>query len=361
MNIETHAQTRDLIFNNLTNDGTGDIRFNTGTGSLTERLAIKADGKISLGTASKIEKDYRNLYNATAVTTQYMKLYDKAAAQPPVYLHFMMYAESHSEYSVEVKIHIPTYGGFHSSYGTSDAGQGVHCEISCAGLSGQTNVFKEIIEVANLAGTSDFSEIWLKIQPPHANTNIYIREFADSDLLIQTTNNSGWTTSAPGNQQQVFPIASGQSSINEFIFDRDGSTSSHQGDYRIVTSNARQKYLQVNTVAEISESFNLAGNVTYNFDYTVPNEGGYGNSFFIIAGYNHFHSAAYGAHRVAFVSSRGTSLTVHSSVINQTSTFGGQWNFSKTSATSLRIQKAAGSYTGSGSGFIKVFFRNSIG
>ena len=67
MNIETHAQTRDLIFNNLTNDGTGDIRFNTGTGSLTERLAIKADGKISLGTASYIEKDYRNLFSGTCL------------------------------------------------------------------------------------------------------------------------------------------------------------------------------------------------------------------------------------------------------------------------------------------------------
>ena len=97
------------------------------------------------------------------------------------------------------------------------------------------------------------------------------------------------------------------------------------------------------------------------FDYTVPNEGGHGNSFFIIAGYNHFHSAAYGAHRVAFASSRGTSLTVHSDLVNQTSTNGGQWNFSKTSATTLRIQKAAGTYSGSGSGFIKIFFRNAIG
>jgi len=361
MNIETHAQTRDLIFNNLTNDGTGDIRFNTGTGSLTERLAIKADGKISLGTASYIEKDYRNLYNATATTVQYMKLYDKAGSVPPKYLHFMMYAQNYSEYSVEVKIHVGTYSGFHSSYGTSDNGQGVHCEISCAGLPTQTNVFKEIIEVANLADTSNYSEIWLKIQPPHSSTTIQIREFADSDLLIQTTNNSGWTTSAPGNQQQVFPIASGQSSINEFIFDRDGSTSSHQGDYRIVTSNARQKYLQVNAVAEISESFNLAGNTTYNFDYTVPNEGGHGNSFFIIAGFEHFHNGAYGAHRVCFASARGTSLTVHSSIVNQTSTNGGQWNISKASATTLRIQKAAGTYTGSGSGFIKVFFRNAIG
>ena len=157
MNIETHAQTRDLIFNNRANDGAGDIRFNTGTSSLTERLAIKADGKISLGTASYIEKDYRNLYNTTAVTVQYMKLYDKAAAQPPKYLHFMMYSESHSEYSVEVKIHIPTYSGFHSSYGTSDNGQGVHCEINCAGLPAQTNIFKEIIEVANLASTSYYT------------------------------------------------------------------------------------------------------------------------------------------------------------------------------------------------------------
>ena len=132
-------------------------------------------------------------------------------------------------------------------------------------------------------------------------------------------------------------------------------------NFNILTTAPRNTYVALNYVAEISESFNLAGNTTYNFDYTVPNEGGHGNSFFIIAGFNHFHSASYGAHRVAFVSTRGTSLSVHSSVINQTSGYGGQWNFSKTSATTLRIQKAAGTYTGSGSGFIKIFFRNAIG
>ena len=151
----------------------------------------------------------------------------------------------------------------------------------------------------------------------------------------------------------------------QLTFDKNGSIHSYlettSSGLNIVTTSPRAKYVSVNAVTEISESFNLAGNTTYNFDYTVPNEGGHGNSFFIIAGFNHFHASAYGAHRVAFVSTRGTSLTVHSSVINQTSTLGGQWNFTKPNATTLRIQKFAGTYVGSGSGFIKIFFRNAIG
>ena len=67
-------------------------------------------------------------------------------------------------------------------------------EIDCGGLPNQSNIFKDIIAYSPVTDAANYTEIWLKITPPNATTNIYIREFADSDLLIQTTDNSGCTT-----------------------------------------------------------------------------------------------------------------------------------------------------------------------
>jgi hypothetical protein len=112
--------------------------------------------------------------------------------------------------------------------------------------------------------------------------------------------------------------------------------------------------IKVNGVTEIYEAFYLNNNTEYNFDFTVFDEGGAGNSFFIIAGYNHFYNAAYGAHRVAFVSSRGTSLDVVLNIGDQNHPQAGAWTFSKPNSTTLRITKSAGTYGGAGYGFIKV-------
>ena len=227
MNIETHAQTRDLILNNKAADGAGDIRFNTGV-TLTERLAIKADGKIELASASYVEKPFRILYNGTSTATQYMKIYDKAASIPPKNLHFLMYGQNHSEYSVEVKMHIPTYAGFYSGYGTADQGMGPTVEIDCGGLPNQTNIFQEIIAYSPVTDSSNYTEIWLKITPPHSTTNIYVREYADSDLLIQTPS---WTTTAPGITRS-FPILKGHRSINTTHIGRDGDVEIRDGSLR---------------------------------------------------------------------------------------------------------------------------------
>ena len=126
----------------------------------------------------------------------------------------------------------------------------------------------------------------------------------------------------------------------------------------IATSAPRSKYFDVNGVAEISESFYIANDVQYDFEYTVTSEGGAGNSFFIIAGYNHFYNTTYGAHRVAFMSARQTSMGTMINLGDQNTSSAGQWQFSKPTATTLRIRKTSGSYTGGGHGFIKVFFRD---
>ena len=139
---------------------------------------------------------------------------------------------------------------------------------------------------------------------------------------------------------------------------QNGSTN---GPLLIATNNARVNYVELNGVSEIAESFHMVNNTQYDFEYTVPNEGGYGNSFWIIAGYNHHNSVAYGAHKVGFFSTRGTALSTMINVGDQSHGNAGAWQFSKPTATTLRIRKTAGTYGGSGSGFIKILFRNKIG
>jgi hypothetical protein len=98
----------------------------------------------------------------------------------------------------------------------------------------------------------------------------------------------------------------------------------------------------------------IANSTSYNWDITVPSEGGWGNSFWVVCGYNHYYASSYGAHHVAFYSTRGTSISSMGTVINQTSGNGGGWSVSKPNATTLRITKSAGTYGGAGYGFVKV-------
>jgi hypothetical protein len=111
-----------------------------------------------------------------------------------------------------------------------------------------------------------------------------------------------------------------------------------------------------NGVRTFTARFNVANNVAIGFDVVVPNEGGGGNSFMIHCGHNHYYITSYGTHRIAMVSARGTNLSDVINVGHQTSGNGGSWNFSKPSATLLRITKNAGSYGGGGAGFIHVTF-----
>jgi len=111
-----------------------------------------------------------------------------------------------------------------------------------------------------------------------------------------------------------------------------------------------------NGVRTFTARFNVANNAVIGFDVVVPDEGGGGNSFMIHCGHNHYYVGGYGTHRIAMVSTRGTNISDVINVGHQTSGNGGSWTFSKPSATLLRITKNAGSYGGGGAGFIHVVF-----
>ena len=110
-----------------------------------------------------------------------------------------------------------------------------------------------------------------------------------------------------------------------------------------------------NGVSNFYVAFQLSNNQSYNWDIAVPNEGGYGNSFRVEAGYNHYYTTSYGSHRSAWVSTRGTSLAVMFEQ-DQGHSQSGYWSFSKPNSTTFRVTKSAGSYGGAGYGFLHVRF-----
>ena len=132
---------------------------------------------------------------------------------------------------------------------------------------------------------------------------------------------------------------------------------STNGGLYLQTNNPRDQYVHINGTAFYSESFALNNGVQYDFDIDVGSEGGSGNSFFIIAGYNHFYNTQYGAHKIAFMSARTTSMNTMINVGDQSSTGGGAWQFTKPSSGVLRVRKTAGTYVGGGHGFITVIFK----
>jgi len=95
---------------------------------------------------------------------------------------------------------------------------------------------------------------------------------------------------------------------------------------------------------------------TYNYDITVKNDGGTGNTFFVTAGYAHTASTAYSCALVASYASRATAIASIGTLTNQTSTNAGSWTVSKPNSTTLRVTKNAGTYAGSGYGHVTVVF-----
>ena len=132
---------------------------------------------------------------------------------------------------------------------------------------------------------------------------------------------------------------------------------STNGGLYLQTNNPRDQYVHINGTAFYSESFALNNGTQYDFEIDVGSEGGSGNSFFVIAGYNHYYSTTYGAHKIAFMSARTVSMQTMINVGDQSSAGGGAWQFTKPSSGILRVRKTAGTYVGGGHGFITVIFK----
>jgi hypothetical protein len=187
--------------------GNGPIYFNSNDieliqpGVFNNSLAILYNGTASGGTGT------------TAV--QYIKIFDKSGNSGQQYLHFELLSFNNSEYSAEVRITVPSYSGFSSTYGTMDEGQGVQIEIIYGGLAVQPSSILSIIECADLASTSTNTDLYLKIQPAATNTQIKVKDYGDCTTRVLT--NQTWSTTAPSNQHREFTFNVGATNINQVL------------------------------------------------------------------------------------------------------------------------------------------------
>ena len=130
------------------------------------------------------------------------------------------------------------------------------------------------------------------------------------------------------------------------------------GSVKISTTNAERMRVNAtgmffyNGVQKFYVGFAIVNNGYYYWDIPVRNEGGSGNVQFVVMGYNHYYSSSYGASRVTMTATRQGNLGEMISLGNQSHSQAGAWSVSKNNASTYRIEKSGGTYTGTGHGFI---------
>ena len=212
--------------------GTGSFSFINNTSTL---MTILSSGNVGIGTASPAQKLHvggniafgtstisptmsaveRQIFgnNTTATGTYYAKIYSKTNTSGADNLRFIIRSQGVSEYSAEVKIHVPQYSGYlTSTYGNAQSGNGAQVEISMGGLTTQHQALVSIIETADGDSSSPHTELWLKITTTSTGTDIFLKELAGNTApLLLTTDNGSivWSTTAPSNQTREFPFTQG--------------------------------------------------------------------------------------------------------------------------------------------------------
>ena len=101
----------------------------------------------------------------------------------------------------------------------------------------------------------------------------------------------------------------------------------------------------------------MTNNVSSTFDIDVKSIGASGQIIEVFAGYTH-HSTTYGAVLKQIYAQRSTSgnagVYLITSTVNHSTSQAGAWSFTFVDADTVRLTKSAGSYGGSGWGYILV-------
>ena len=124
------------------------------------------------------------------------------------------------------------------------------------------------------------------------------------------------------------------------------------GGSNIFTINSGDVIFQNKRMFSASGYANM--NVAYSHDATCADDSGHGRFFWVVAGHTHYNNG-YGATRVAAVHCRGTGVIYANNLINETSSNGGSWSFSKPNNTTFRVTHNAGSYAYPGRYTITVY------
>jgi hypothetical protein len=365
---ETTLGNNNLSFNRsaasyINQKGTGDIRFRYSTNNITWMHMEGSSGHIGIGTDSP---DHRlEVFGSPGPGDLSIKSAASAAGGTEhSKLRFRVRNPSNQE-STLASIHVKSdanWGG-NLLFGTKTASGGLsestveRVRIKHNGMVGiGTQAYGDIDPLAPLHVSS--------YAPTTAITDHqHLRNAAQ--ILCQTSNNVNNSRSGimfSGALHSTDGCSAGIIANHENVAENSETTSlSFYTSYQEVIGERFRIFadgqFDMNGVRNIFETFRLQNNIAYEFDYTVPNEGGYGNSFRIEAGYNHYYAATYGAHRTAWVSTRGTNLAVMVDQNQNTSQAGG-WSFSKPNSTTLRVTKSAGTYSGQGYGFLHIRYNH---
>ncbi|MDD5627054.1 MAG: hypothetical protein PHW01_03560, partial [Patescibacteria group bacterium] len=203
-----------------------------GTTGPDQRLQVA--GNIHFGTSATSPRVYateRQIWgNANTGTSgpYYALIYSNATADAARTLHFIIRSANVSDYSAEVRIHIPQYSGYsYGTYGSANSGNGPQVEISMGGLTNEASALVSIIEANDDSFSSPYTELWLKINPSSSNTDVFIQEFADStepNLLTTDNGSISWTATPPSDQVREYAFVQGAKNINNSLFvKRDGN------------------------------------------------------------------------------------------------------------------------------------------
>ena len=343
--------------------GTGDIRFRYGTNNLTWMHMEGSSGHIGIGTDAP---DHRlEVFGSPGPGDLSIKSAASAAGGTEhSKLRFRVRNPSNQE-STLASIHVKSDSNWGGSliFGTKTAS---------GGLSESTVERLRIKHDGKVGiGTQAYGDID-PLAPLHVSSYAPTTAITDhqhlrnaAQILCQTSNNVNNSRSGimfSGALHSTDGCSAGIIANHENVAENSETTSlSFYTSYQEVIGERFRIFadgqFDMNGVRNIFETFRLQNNIAYEFDYTVPNEGGYGNSFRIEAGYNHYYAATYGAHRTAWVSTRGTNLAVMVDQNQNTSQAGG-WSFSKPNSTTLRVTKSAGSYGGQGYGFLHIRYNH---
>jgi len=111
-----------------------------------------------------------------------------------------------------------------------------------------------------------------------------------------------------------------------------------------------------NNVREYYERIFLTNNVAYTFDIDVKSIGASGQILEVFAGYTHY-STTYGAVIKQVWSQRSTAqsdVVIINNTVNHSTSQAGAWTFTYVDADTVRLTKSAGTYGGSGWGYILI-------
>jgi hypothetical protein len=324
-----------------------DIRFATATLAGTKAI-IKADGKVGIGVtdpATKLEVSGAVQDIETSITNQSSNQWSKIGTVFGLY-------QGGSNIHIQFKMH--------SGYNAANY-QDYNVELFMKTSNGSST---------NASGGSLINSWWYKTGNSGADPRFKWKDIGTNNYELFM-----WVPAFGGNSSYTVKKSAGRwfpdGAINQSDPGADSSTvleaENRLGIYSDTTINGTLKVTQAggfynNGVREYSQYIdNLVNNANVNFDVPVTRTGS-GYTVYYECMYNHFGNTSYGSWRSGFFSFRSdNNNTYYDDVIKNhgsSSTGGGGWTVTlinpNTATPSIRFNKNAGTYVGSGDGHIFV-------